>query len=153
MAKTLTKEQLDRVVEVLEYSVRQKDSHLQTLDPSDITVRFLLQECVGIIEATKKLGLAHAQYIRQLVWKGNLESVKVDLGQYKKWYVTKESISYYSEHHLRANQPRRYIIRIYPEDERQVRNALDATGIEYELEVGYRKPADNDGSLDALKEA
>lgn len=148
MVVKLTQEQLDAPIEVLEYATRPGDSPLMEMEEEDITLRFVLEECASVKDTRKALNFGHIEYVRRLIGAGKIEGVKVDLGQYKKWYITQESIAYYAEHTLRAGKPKRYILRIFPEDEQQVREVLTAAAVHYELAVAYRKPKKPDNSLD-----
>jgi hypothetical protein len=94
---------------------------------------------VGITEATKLLGIAHAQYVRRLVVGGRLDSLKVQLDSTAKWFISRESIADYMKVNRRTSTDRRYILRTAIENEDAIRKALDGAGVTYQLELNYKK--------------
>lgn len=128
---------LDKVITPLETALRENDSFLEGVPDSDITVRFLVEECVSIKKAKELLAVSQTMYIRQRLWNGRLEGVKVDMGPYEKWFITKESINYYRENSLRANKPKKYILYVYPDSQDKLLDALRQAGIYFDLRPNY----------------
>lgn len=133
---------LEKVIEPLEVILRESDSVLEGMAPSDITIRFLVEECVPIKRAKEMLGVSQAMYVRQILWNGRLEGVKVDMGSYQKWFITLESIAYYKEHSLRAAKPKKYILYVYPDDQDKLIDALRQAGIFFDLQPNYQPNGD-----------
>ena len=133
-------------------SVCKEDKGRVSTIPSDITWIFLDAECISIKEATAFLDVSNAQYTRQLLWTGMIEGVRVLKGKVPTWYLTLSSVRYYARNHRRAFRPRRYDLRIFSDDEQQVREALDKLGITYTLEVAYKAPMLEDATASILEE-
>lgn len=98
----------------------------------------LNKEYVGITQATKLLGIAHAQYVRRLVVGAKLGSIKVQLEHYSKWFVSKVSIASYLKNSRRTSTDRRFILRTELKNEAGIRKALKDAGIEFSLELNYK---------------
>ncbi len=124
-------------VKIIEKSIR--SDRVSDDDPfADLTAeRFAT--FAGIKDSRPLLGVAHDLYVRQLLHAGRIEGVKVQLKGYTKWFIDPSSIAYYTANKARRSGLRRYLLRANSTDERAIREALDATGIEYTLEISYKK--------------
>jgi len=93
----------------------------------------------GIKDSRPLLGVAHDLYVRQLLHAGRIEGVKVQLKGYTKWFIDPVSIEYYTANKARRSGLRRYLLRANSTDEETIRHALNMLGIEYTLEISYKK--------------
>lgn len=130
-------------VEVVDYALGQETEEYikaKEAEYSNLTWEMIDAAFYSLEEAQEVLGLARTNYVRQLVLQGRLEGVKVALKGYNKWFLDKESVYKYDETKGRRLAVRRYILRIDPELEEQVREALDEIAGEdgYELEFAYQ---------------
>ena len=92
------------------------------------------------IKATRPImGVAHDLYVRQLLHAGRIEGVKAKCKGYTKWFIDPVSVEYYQSHKATRTGLRRYLLRINAADESVVSEALNALGIEYTLEISYKK--------------
>ena len=121
---------------VLDVAVREGSALEGTTKVNDSDLK---KGFVGITQATKLLGIAHAQYVRRLVVGGRLDSLKVQLDSTAKWFISRESIAEYMKTNRRTSTDRRYILRTAIENEGAIRKALDAAGVTYQLELNYKK--------------
>jgi len=124
-------------VTVIEKSIRENREAGD--DPfEDLTVaRF--KTFKGIKDSREHVGAAHDLYVRQLLHAGRIEGVKVQYKGYQKWLIDPESIDYYHAHKATRSGLRRYLLRANRKDESRIRDALEAIGIEFTLELNYKK--------------
>ena len=93
----------------------------------------------GIKDSREHVGAAHDLYVRQLLHAGRIEGVKVKFKGYTKWLIDPVSIDYYHAHKATRSGLRRYLLRANRKDETIIRDALESLGIEYTLELNYKK--------------
>ena len=85
------------------------------------------------------MGLKHEQYTRRLVLEDKLEGCeKRDMGHYFKWFIPVASIEAYKARTATRAGTRRFILKMAPELESKVREALDQLDIDYSLELAYQ---------------
>jgi hypothetical protein len=99
----------------------------------------------GINEATKTLGFKHSQYTRRLILEGKLDdpepAERFQGKGYTKWMVSPKSLASYLEKVGVRGGSRRFTLKTDLENEEKVRAALDASGVEYTLELSYKGKA------------
>ena len=93
----------------------------------------------GIKDSREHVGAAHDLYVRQLLHAGRIEGIKVKFKGYTKWLIDPVSIDYYHAHKATRSGLRRYLLRANRKDETIIRDALESLGIEYTLELNYKK--------------
>lgn len=98
---------------------------------------------LGLSEAAE-MAEYQRQYVRQLVLDGKLEAVKISRKGFNKWFVNPESIEEYKSRTVTRGGLRRFILRMELESEGAAREALDATGIEYSLELQYKPKSETE---------
>lgn len=110
---------------------------------TQLTWKEIDEDYVPLDEATELLGLKRTNYLRQLVLSDRLDAVKVEMIGFDKWFVSLKSVYYYKKHRRRRRSIRRYVLRCNPDDEDEIRSALDKlveeeTISDYTLELAYK---------------
>jgi hypothetical protein len=95
------------------------------------------------IEAAAEESGYQPQYVRRLLIDGKIDGDKFQQVGYRKWFVNPDSLEHYQKHSSRRGGMRRYVLRLDLDDEQEVRDLLNADGIEFELELAYQ-PKDED---------
>jgi hypothetical protein len=132
-------------VEVLEVIAHSPESPLYS---RQFSIQEIKDEFLSLQGTKERMGLSSKEYARSLKDQGKLEGIRVDMGHYSQWFITKESILYYETHILRSKKPRNYRLRLFSKDYATAIQALDAAGIFYQVELEYVAP---ERPLDALK--
>jgi len=124
-------------VTIIEKSIRQ-DREAGDDPFAELTVeRF--KTFKGIKDSRTHVKASHDLYVRQLLHAGRIEGVKVQFKGYSKWLIDPVSIDYYHAHKATRSGLRRFLLRAHRKDGTAIRDALEAIGIEYTLELNYKK--------------
>lgn len=102
----------------------------------------------SIKDSTSILNFKHNQYTRRLLLDGSFDPnktglkvspLKVKEGKFSKWYIPIKSLYAYLSSRKVRDSTRRFILRFDMEHKAKVEEALKASGVEYTLELAYKK--------------
>jgi len=132
-----------KVVDMAIRTVSEEYNKTKAEQYQNVTWKEIDEGFESLENTTTRLKMARTNYVRQLVLVGRLEGVKVEMRGFNKWFVERSSIDYYLQHKKRQLSMRRYLLRINPDDEAEVRNALfqlveQGTISSYSLDLAYK---------------
>jgi len=86
-------------------------------------------------DAPQVMGVGYEQYVRALLSQGKIEGIRVQWKHYTKWFLFVPSLL---NRPRRRTDRRKFLLYINPDHESEIRKALQASGLQFELTVAYQ---------------